>query len=480
MADTLTVVTEPLENREVRLTVAVPDAIATPVLRKIARRIASETRIPGFRPGKAPYEVIVRRFGREALVHEALEELIDQVYEDALQESQIEPGGMPSLDNYAADPLSLTFRVPLRPVVELGDYHELRVPFEEPDVTDEEVDKLVQDLRAERTSWVPVERAAQFGDLVTVDLLGEIDGEQTIKQESWDLELTETGEALVPGLDAAFVGMTAGESKSFTLTYPADSTSQWAGKTANFEAMLHTVKAELVPSDDVLAAEAGNFAGMQQLRSHLEANLALERQEAAERGYRSAVVDALVDHAVKIDYPASLVDDELKRVVDEQEAYYRDMGLDMESFLRYTNQTMEGMQAQLRPAAERRLKQRLVIAELARAEGVHLHEEDLDAEIERVAFELPVGEADEYRDLLHTPGGQMYLIETLTNRLTIDRLVAIAQGKTLEPFVHAVDDEMTEEEALALNATIGGPAEEPDWTEEETERIETSTVEKDN
>ncbi len=440
MVDTLTVVTEPLENREVRLTVGVPESLAAPVLRKAARRIAGEVRIPGFRPGKAPYEVVVRRFGRDALVQEALEDLVEHVYETALAQSEIQPAGMPALDSYVAEPLSLAFRVPLRPLVELGDYQALRVPYEEPVVSDEEVDNLIQNLRTEHTSWVPVTRPAEFGDLVTVDLVGEVDGEQTIKQESWDLELNESGEALIPGLDAAFVGLAAGEQKSFALTYPEDSTSQWAGKTANFEATLHTVKAELTPSDDALAAEAGDFADMAALYAHLKDNLVQEKQEATDHAYRNAVVEALVNAAPKIEFPGSLVDDELEQLEREQESYYRDMGLDMESFLRYTNQTREGMRAQLRPMAERRLKQRLVIAEMAHAEGVHLHKEDLEAEIERVAEGMQADEADEYRELLHTPGGQLYLIETLTNRLTVDRLVAIAKGQPLPPFHHDGDE----------------------------------------
>lgn len=456
MVDTLNVTTEPLENREVRLTVEVPESIAAPVLRKAARRIASEVRVPGFRPGKAPYEVIVRRFGRDALVQEALEDLVEKVYEDALTESQIQPGGTPALDKYEAEPLSLTFRVPLRPVVELGDYQELRVPYDEAQVNPDEVDKLIDDLRKEHTTWVPVERPAAFGDLVTVDLVGEVDGEQTIKQESWDLELSETGEALIPGLDAAFVGMAAGENKTFDLTYPEDSTSQWAGKTATFNATLHTVKAELVPSDEALAAEAGEFDDMESMRSHLAENLLQEKQDEIDRTYRNAVVDALVAAAPKIEYPGTLLEDELDRVESEQESYYRDMGIDMASFLRYTNQTREGMRAQLRPMAERRLKQRLVIAELARAEGVHLHTEDLEAEIDRQAENVAPDEADEYRQLLHTPGGQLYLIETLSNRLTIDRLVALSKGQPLPPFHH---DE-TELAAETTEMAVAMPTEE--------------------
>lgn len=459
LVDTLSVSTEPLDNREVHLTVEVPESVATPVLRKVARRIAREVHVPGFRPGKAPYEVVVRRFGRDVLVQEALEDLVELVYEDALTESQIQPGGAPSLDKYAAEPLSLTFRVPLRPLVELGNYQELRVPYEAAVVNSEEVEKLIDDLRKEHTTWVPVERPAQYGDLLTVDLVGEVDGEQTMKQESWDLELSETGEALIPGLDAAFVGLAAGETKSFALTYPEDSSSQWAGKTANFEATVHTVKAELVPSDEALAAEAGEFDSMEALRSHLEGNLLQEKQDQIDRTYRSAAVDALVDFAPKIEYSASLLDDELDRVESEQEAYYRDMGLDMESFLRYTNQTRDGMRAQLRPMAERRLRQRLVIAELAHAEGVHLHEEDLEAEIESAAQNMPHDEADEYRQLLHTPGGQLYLLETMTNRLTIDRLVALSRGEPLPPLHHA-HDEAAEPAPEAADAPKVEPASE--------------------
>lgn len=437
MPETYQVAVEAMENRQARVTIQIPEAIADPILRRTAKRVVSDIRIAGFRPGKAPYEVVLRRVGREALVQESLDALFDRVYSEAMLQTELEVSSRPSLENYAAEPISLTLVVPLQPVADLGDYAtNLRVPYEPVTVTEEDVDKLLDEMRDNRSAWSPVERPARFGDMVTVDITGMVGEEEVIQREGWDIELSATNEGLVPGLDAAFVDMTVGESKQFTLTYPADSTSKWAGQTAEFTTTVHGIKEKTAPTDEELAQEAGDFPDFAALRAHLRSNLEEERGRQAETAYRRAVLESVVANAVTLEFPPQLVEDELERTLDEYKDDYRNMGLDFESYLRYTQQTVEQVREGLRSIAENRVKQRLALATAARTENVHLHAEDLEAEINATSEGMKPDQAAEYSKLMHSPGGQMYLAEQLINRRTLDRLVAIAQGNPLPPEVH--------------------------------------------
>ena len=464
MSETYQVAVEAMENRQARVTIQIPDAVADSILRKTAKRVVSDIRIAGFRPGKAPYEVILRRVGREALVQESLDALFDKVYGEAMAETKLEPSGRPSLENYTAEPISLTLVVPLQPIADLGDYAEnLRVPYEPVTVTDEDVDKLLDEMRDKRSAWSPVEHPARFGDMVTADITGMVGAEEVIKREGWDIELSATDEGLIPGLDAAFVDMAVGESKQFALTYPADSTSTWAGQTAEFAITVHGIKEKTAPTDEELAQEAGDFPDFAALRAHLRSNLEEERRHQAETDYRRVVLESVVAHAVALEFPPQLVEDELERTLDEYKDDYRNMGLDFESYLRYTQQTVEQVREGLRPVAENRVKQRLALATAARTENVHLHAEDLEAEINAVAQDMKADQAQEYSKLMHSPGGQMYLLEQLINRRTLDRLVAIAQGNPLPPEVHDHHDHHDHHEDTVATVTVD---EEPEATVE--------------
>lgn len=429
MSDTYQVAVEAMENRQARLTVTIPDVLADPVLRKTAKRVSGEIRIAGFRPGKAPYDVIMRRVGRDALVQESLDALFDLSYPHAIAESKLEPGGRPTLADYTSNPISLTLVVPLQPLVDLGDYRtNLRVPEQPVVVTDADVEKLLDEMRDQRSAWAPVERPARFGDMVTVDITGMSGDDQVIQREGWDMELSETDDGLVPGLNAEFVGMAVGESKTFVLTYPDSSTSVWAGHAVDFNTTMQAVKAKTYPTDEELAQETGEFPDFAVLRSHLAANLEEERRNQAEMDYRRAVLDALIESALALEYPTQMSDDELGRVLDDYKNEYRNMGLDFESYLSYTQQTVDQVREKLRPMAENRVKQRLVLATAARAEHVHIHAEDLTAEIEATTQTMTDEQAEKYRSLMHSAGGQLYMLEQLVNRRTLDRLVAIAQG----------------------------------------------------
>jgi trigger factor len=164
-----------LENRQVELQIEVaPDQLQS-AMHAAARRLSRGTKIPGFRPGKAPYEVIVGKFGEEVIFEEALERLGQEIYRDALEEAEIEPYAPGSLEEVIReDPLKLRYTVPLAPDVDLGEYREIRIPFEEAEVTDEAYEDAIEEIRQRQALIEPVERPAEETDLVIIDLSGEL------------------------------------------------------------------------------------------------------------------------------------------------------------------------------------------------------------------------------------------------------------------------------------------------------------------
>ena len=179
--------TERLENCQMALTIEVDEERTQRALRKVARRISRQAKIPGFRPGKAPYNVVAGMFGKDVLYQEVLDELGNTVYEEALKETGLEPFGQAQLTDYETDPLVLKMVVPLVPVVELGDYRQMRLEPEEEAAREEEIDETLRRIQEQNTFWEPVKRAAQWGDLAIVDIEGMVKGETVIGNKGREL-----------------------------------------------------------------------------------------------------------------------------------------------------------------------------------------------------------------------------------------------------------------------------------------------------
>ena len=204
----------------------------------------SKARIPGFRPGKAPDATVLRTFGREAVLSEIIDDLGEEVFKEALASENIEPFGQASLLDFKTDPIIFKLVIPLRPTVTLGDYRGIRVEAPVAKVGEADVDAVIEQARERpQQRSAAVERPAEIGDTIVLDITGTV-GEDTI-MDNHDWELVLKGDSgWLPGFDEAFVGLTAGEEKSFSLTYPEDSASRYKGQQAIFQAKVLAVKAQ--------------------------------------------------------------------------------------------------------------------------------------------------------------------------------------------------------------------------------------------
>lgn len=441
----LRISTEPMEQRQMALRVEIDPTRVEQELRKAARKVANQYRIPGFRKGKAPYNLLVQYVGLPALFQEFIEPLGQEVYPQALEEAKIEPYAPGVLDVESLEPLTYKFIVPLEPEIDLGDYRSLRVEEPQSEVTDEEVDEELAEYRARFSSYGEVDRPSQYGDLITIDVksvipAGEEGGEEfvVLDESDWDVTPDEENPMDPPGFDEALLGLRPGEEKDFVLSWPADSQSMHAGKEANFHVKVHKIQATTEPAlDDSFAQMVGpEFQTLDDLKSNIRTTLLDEKNHESENDYVEKALDALMAQST-MSYPPTVVEDQLDTMVNSLERQLRDYGIDnIEQYLQQVGQTVEDYRESLRPQAEIMAKRNLLISEIFRQEGITVSDEDIEKRVDTMMGDQTGEAADSdsvraLRDMLLSGSGRAVLESQILQENSIQRLLAIVRGDEL-------------------------------------------------
>ena len=467
--ETLKVTTERLPDCEVKLTVEIEPQHLERSLRQTARRLARRVRIPGFRPGKAPVNVIVRRFGKEALLGEVVESEGRNWYEKALEEVDFEPFGQAQLDIASFDPLIMTFTVPVEPMVNLEEYREIRIDWEAPTVSDEDVEKELARLQQEKASLEPRERPAEMEDTAILDVEGRIEDELVADLEERTVALNPDISYPVTGFAEKIVGMSPGEDREFTLTYPEDHpNAAWQGKEAHFKVHLHGVKVWVPPElDDELAKTMGDYETLDEWRAGVRERQEAEALAQAEQDYADQVVEALVEQA-HIEFPTVLVERELDSMLEEMNQSLQQRGLGLDNFLVMSGQNREEYRESLREVAEKRIRRGLALGELVKQEALEVSEGEIEAEIDRLTE--PLGdEAEDIRKAFEQEAMRESLRSRLLTQSAIDTLKTIARGEYALEATREEEEAEAEPEPTAESAEmLQEPAEE---VEESVERV---------
>jgi len=383
-----------LPDSRVRVEVDVDPQDVEGSINETARQLGQDMKLPGFRKGKVPPEMVVQRLGRETVLTQALESSLGDWYERAMVESGVNPVGDPKLDlsdlPEQGKPLRFSIEVAVRPGAELGEYKGLEVGREEPEVPEEAVEAELNRLREGFAKLNPVDRAAKQGDVALIDYEGKIDGEPFEGGAARDY-LLELGEGRVlPELEQALDGVKAGDERKATVNFPDDyPAEEVAGKQAEFDIKVKEVREKELPElNDDFAAEASEFDTLAELSDHISGQIReiLDRQ-IAER-FRESALDAAVAKA-KVDLPKPVVDARAEEMWRRVERTLRTQGMEPESYLQIQGKTREEMIEQARPEAEQALKREAVLAAVAGAEGIEITEED-----ELEALQVPPGHED--------------------------------------------------------------------------------------
>ena len=433
MAEPLIISTSKSADHQLDMTIQLGPERTEEALHRAARQVSQRAKIRGFRPGKAPYATVLRMFGRDALLSQIMEEMGDEIYKEALEVEHIEPYGRADLEDLKTDPVTFKLVVPLQPEAHLGDYRSIRVAAPEVNVTDADVDAVLERAADQRKTVQAVERAAALGDTVIVDIHGAAGDDTIMDNQDWEVALEGGVSGWLPGFDDAFVGMVAGDERTFTLKYPEDSASRYRGQEATFHATLKEVKVKDRPAiDDEFARSLGDYADLAALRAETLEEITRQRTTEAEDDFNGKAVEALVEGAT-FGYPAAAVDDMIHEMLGELEARVSRVGYNLQDFLRLQGMTVEGYHEELRPTAVRRLKGRLALAEFANAEGITVTPEEGQAEMDRIAgAAADEGRATSIRQTLGSESGQRLINRDLRAQKALVRLHEIAVGPAPE------------------------------------------------
>jgi trigger factor len=383
MPEAVTTKTTELPDSRVRVEVEVPTDALERELRTAASELGREMRVPGFRSGKVPPEVVLRQVGREAVLDEAVRRGLPGWYEEALADAGIQTVGDPQVD--LADlpeqgaPLAFTIEVGVVPPARLGDYKGIEVGRREPSVDDQEVEAELERLRESLASLETVERAAGEGDFVVMDYAGSLDGEPFEGGEGRG-QVVELGSGrLIPGFEERLKGASAGEERTVELTFPDDyPAEQLAGQDASFAVEVKEVKEKRLPElDDDFAVEAGGYDSLDELRAEIESRIAQAEERAIEAEFREGAVDAVVANA-KIEVPHELVHSKAHEMWHRTARRLAAQGIDPGQYLEMTGKSEEELVVESEPEAETALKREAVLAAIVEAEGIEVSDEEID------------------------------------------------------------------------------------------------------
>lgn len=429
MAEALIITKSLRDDHQLDLTIQLGPERTAQALQRGARLVGKKARIPGFRPGKAPYATLLRMFGREGLLNEILDDLGQEVYKEVLDADEFEPYALATLEDVEFDPVTFKLVVPLLPTIELGDYSDLRIEPPAVEVGEADVDAVLAQERAVRMALETVDRPAAMGDTVVVDIKGVVGEDTIMDNQDWELTLREDG-GWLPGFDEAFVGLSAGDEKSFEITYPEDSVSRYKGQVASFQVKVKAVQAKVLPEvTDEFVQGLGDYADVADYRAKKLAEITEARTAQAETELTDQAVEALIERAT-LAYPPAAVEALVDDMVHDMERRLSEIGYSMNDSLRLQGKTMEGYRAELRPTAEHRLKGQLVLGELFRREGISVTDEDSQAELERMVSEAQDEDrAAMLRKILGSESGLHMIGHDLEVSKTLARLRDIVTGK---------------------------------------------------
>jgi len=420
------VTVERLPQSTVRLDIAADQEEFAEAVERAFRRISQRIQVPGFRPGRAPRPLVERRVGREYIVAEAQRELMDRLYREALQQHGLVPVSDPQVEVYQEEPLAFRVEVQIYPRAELDGYRDIRVEPREVTVAEEEIDEVIEQLRRGQAIWrVPAEpRRPQDGDQVVVDIEA-FEGDQPFQEPLRNATFVLGESNLFAEIDQAIRSLLPGEEAEFDITFAEDDeriSPELRGKTLHYKVKLHEVKERELPELDDTFAQSLGAATLAELRERIRRDLLRQKAQAARAEVLQTAVERLVEVA-KLELPPALIDRQVAADIERLRERLRQQGTSLEEYLRFQGKTLEEFAQELRPEAEARLRRYFVLEAFAEAEGIQVSEEELEAEIERLA--TASGRPDEYRAFYNVPSIRSYLADELHERKVSERLLEL-------------------------------------------------------
>ncbi len=438
--------TTPREDHQVTMTVEIEQDKMEGAKRRAARQLAKRGKVAGFRPGKAPYDVIRRQYGDEAIIEGAVDILIDEIYPKALEEANLEPGAQGSLEKMESlEPPKFIFTIPLRPEIDLGDYHKIRMAYKYKKPGKTEIDAKLEELQKMYATTAEVERPIEVGDYIKADVVGKkvgVEGDDAIVYEKTDAPIFVTAEKReneepFVGFSKKLIGMSVGESKNASKKFSKDHDDENLREASvKYKVTINVVHGTKFPElDDDFAKTLNAGDTMAELREIIEKDLERESLSEYDDEYFTALVDKIKEGAT-IKYPPQVLDREIEMVVEDMSKRLSQQGMEFEAYLKMQETTLEKFTVEeARPVSEKRLERGMIFDEIAQLEKLEINQGDLETEFNQTMMNL----SSQGYDFNKVKGGNRAQKEIANNvaqqsatqlitRMTLDRVKDIATG----------------------------------------------------
>ena len=398
----MSVQVETLEKNTAKLTVEVPADELEKALEEAYQRQKSRISIPGFRKGKVPRAMVEKMYGPEIFYDDAANRLVPEAYDKAMDESGLDIVSRPKIDVVQLEkgkPFIFTATVATKPDVTLGDYKGIEVPKNDIAVTDEEVEAELKKEQEKNSRLVTVEdRAAKDGDTLELDYAGTVDGVAFDGGTAEGQSLKLGSNTFIPGFEEQLVGVNTGDEKDVEVTFPEEyHAKDLAGKAAVFHCKIHKISETEVPAlDDEFAQDISEFDTLEEYKADVRKTLEVRKEERAKQNRRDYAVSRAAENST-IEIPEAMLTSQAEQQVENMARRLQAQGLSFEQYLQYTGGSYEMMVEQTKPQAEKQIRNSLTLEKIAEVEKLEVSDEDVDAEIKRIA-EMYGMEADKFKE----------------------------------------------------------------------------------
>lgn len=422
---------ENTENKnEVKLTFNIEAEKFEEAMKKVYAKTAKYFNIPGFRKGKAPMQLVERQYGSAIFYEDAFNELVPDIYDEAIKENKIEAVSRPNIDIVQMEKgkeLIFTATVETKPEVELGKYKGIEIKKIEYTTTDKDIEHELGHMAERNARLVTVEdRAVEKGDITTIDFEGSIDGVQFEGGKAENHELEIGSNTFIPGFEDQIIGMKLEEEKDIKVKFPEDYFSKdLAGKDAVFKVKLHEIKKKELPKiDDEFAKDVSEFDTISELKNSIKEKLDTENTEKAKYETEEEAIKVVCDNT-KLDIPNGMIELEIDNMIKDMETRLSYQGLNLNQYLQIMNKTEAEIRENFKEQAEKSIKSRLVLEAIVKAENFEVTPEEVSEKVKEMASQY--GRKEE--ELLENEQLKEYIESNLKTQKAIEFIVKNAKKK---------------------------------------------------
>ncbi|MFW5998481.1 MAG: trigger factor [Bacillota bacterium] len=437
------VVNKEKEGNTVTLDIKVEKDKVNEALQSAYKKVVKEVEIPGFRKGRVPRKVLEARYGEEILYKDALDIIIPEAYQKAIEEEDLEPIDQPEIDDYYIakdEPATFTAVVEVKPEVELGEYTGFDVESEQVEISEEEIDEYLTSIQERNSQLENTDKTfVQDGDYVIMDFEGTIDGEAFPggSGEEYGLEIGSGN--FIPGFEAELIGHKVGEEFEFDITFPEDyQADDLAGETATFQVDIKEIKQKVVPElDDEFAKDVSEFDTLEEYKEEIKSRMKQDKRNQSDSQFQQELLEKISENT-SIDIPEIMIEDELNNMYRNFAMQISQQGMSIDDYFEQTGMDEESWKEQNYEAAANRVRNNLILEAISDKEEIEVNDEDIEDKIKEFADRFDQ-EPEQLKEQLKKTGR----IEGLKSDIKLEKTIDFLKENNMK---EVEDEDETEDE----------------------------------